>query len=305
MRIAVQTMLHENLAKGLEDGAEKQGCRGARVQVGAGVQGCRVQGCSAQACWVAVVRRCAEVRVPARAVTLLAGVRSRRPACPRRSRARPSARGVRGSASSRPKNCRPTLGGRLGGEIVRARPRSAPRDRTWRRAERGANVPACAGPATNSQNGSKSTPFARGRVVVMRRAVMDVGGDPHHVPDALRPSASSAAPASSSSRPSGDAGVARWRPPRGSPAGGRRRGRAACRRRRPSTSRSSAAARRPATASARAPMNAVSALAAGCTFGLFGAAIGAHVEREDLDERPEGNACDRCACRRQASRAIG
>ena len=59
---------------------------------------------------------------------------------------------VVGSASSRPKNCSPALGGRLGG-----RSRGTPTKRASgpNVASRGggANVPAWAGPATNSQNG--------------------------------------------------------------------------------------------------------------------------------------------------------
>ena len=48
----------------------------------------------------------------------------------------------------------------------------------------GAQVPAWIGPDTNSQNGSKSWKCARFGIVVVRRRVVHVGGEPHRVADA-------------------------------------------------------------------------------------------------------------------------
>ena len=48
----------------------------------------------------------------------------------------------------------------------------------------GPNVPACSGPETNSQNGSKSWNCALSGIVVMRGGVMHVRRQPHRVDDA-------------------------------------------------------------------------------------------------------------------------
>ena len=89
---------------------------------------------------------------------------------------------VRASTRSVPKNCRPALGGRFGfvpcGTPVNLT--SGPKVESM---AFGPKVPACSGPATNSQNGSNSVNRARGRIVAMRGRVVHVARDPDDVPD--------------------------------------------------------------------------------------------------------------------------
>ena len=79
-----------------------------------------------------------------------------------------------------PKNCRPLNGDRLdcpaGGALTNTTCGPKVPSSTF-----GPKVPALSGPATNSQKPSKSRKAALRRIVVVRRAVVHVGGQPHHV----------------------------------------------------------------------------------------------------------------------------
>ena len=70
----------------------------------------------------------------------------------------------------------------------------------------GRKVPACSGPATNSQKGSNPRKDARSGMVVMRGRVVHVGGDPHDVAHAGVAATKRRSSAISSSRPSGAPG---------------------------------------------------------------------------------------------------
>ena len=85
------------------------------------------------------------------------------------------------SMATWPKNCKPKQGARFspcsalqpfwyitaGPNVLSSSP--------------GPQVPAWIGPDTNSQNGSKSWNAARFGIVIVRRRIMHVGGDPHRV----------------------------------------------------------------------------------------------------------------------------
>ena len=109
---------------------------------------------------------------------------------------------VLADARSVPKNCRPSLGGRFcfipGGMPMNFS--SGPKVRS---SSAGPNVPACAGPATNSQNGWNSVNAARAGIVVVRGAVVHVAGHEDDVADSPIAHELRSRLAISSSRPSG------------------------------------------------------------------------------------------------------